>query len=196
MVDGLLRLNLAIAPYDNEHCNCRQYNKQSFAHLSCLHGKTYPCKRTSDVFFSIQRPFGQVNDISTMPKPEQICTIKPYFDMNMRYKAPKSMRLSRRNDISRIFHQASRANDGVITLYALRNELNHSRLGVGVSKRHGNAVCRNRIKRLCREAFRLSRPELPNGFDFMVVPRVGAEFTLEKLKSSIKSLSKRLADNS
>jgi ribonuclease P protein component len=40
-----------------------------------------------------------------------------------------------------------------IALYALRDE-NGSRLGITASKRVGNAVTRNRIKRHCREAFR------------------------------------------
>jgi len=49
-----------------------------------------------------------------------------------------------------------------------------SRLGVTVSKRVGNSVIRNRIKRRIREWFRHAREELPNGSDIVVVARRAA----------------------
>lgn len=80
-------------------------------------------------------------------------------------------------------------------LIALRNPANGRsiRLGVAVSKRHGNAVRRNRIKRLSREAFRLMRPELPEGFDFVMVPRVGSDPDLPELKDSLAKLAGKIA---
>jgi ribonuclease P protein component len=56
-------------------------------------------------------------------------------------------------------------------LYARPNELDVSRLGVTTTRRLGNAVVRNRARRLVREAYRKHQEALPGGFDFVVVVR-------------------------
>ncbi len=50
-----------------------------------------------------------------------------------------------------------------------------ARFGVVVTRKVGNAVVRNRIKRLCREAFRRWDNLVPSGVDLVVIARNGAD---------------------
>jgi len=61
------------------------------------------------------------------------------------------------------------------------------RLGVTVSRKIGDAVRRNRVKRLVREFFRLHRSELQPAHDLLVIARAGAE------KLSFKDVESELA---
>lgn len=49
-----------------------------------------------------------------------------------------------------------------------------TRVGVSVSRRVGNAVMRNRVKRRIREVVRLSYPALPTGWDLLFIARPSA----------------------
>lgn len=50
----------------------------------------------------------------------------------------------------------------------------HVRLGVTVSRRVGNAVVRNRVKRLIRESFRQNKEQICAGLDLVIVARPSA----------------------
>jgi len=56
-------------------------------------------------------------------------------------------------------------------LFAVPNGREDSRLGVTATKKLGNAVRRNRARRIVREAFRRVRPQLAGGYDYVVVAR-------------------------
>jgi len=90
-----------------------------------------------------------------------------------RYKFPRDAHIRSSADFDRIFAARNRAGDGIVSLYALPNQLSLTRLGIAVGSKYGNAVQRNRIKRRIREAFRLVRHELPLGLDLIVMPRTG-----------------------
>lgn len=50
-----------------------------------------------------------------------------------------------------------------------------ARLGVVATRKVGDATMRNRIKRVCRECFRLWPSFVPDGIDLVVIARSGAD---------------------
>lgn len=68
-----------------------------------------------------------------------------------------------------------------------------TRLGLIVGRKCGNAVERNRLKRLIREAFRLEQRRFPDGLDVLVAPRPGLRLTLPEIRASLARLVGRLA---
>lgn len=89
--------------------------------------------------------------------------------------------------------QGVRLGDQHLLMYAAANGLAWTRLGLAVGKRHGNAIRRNRLKRICREAFRRIRLNLPAGLDLVLVPRAGEEPGAPELRASLLRLCGKAA---
>ncbi len=107
---------------------------------------------------------------------------------------PSSHRVLKGSDFSRILSRGKSRRDAWLRVAACPNGLPHPRLGLAVSRRVGNAVRRNRVKRLLREAFRLHRERLPAGFDLVVTPQPGeAPWTLAQAARSLLSLASEAA---
>ena len=81
----------------------------------------------------------------------------------------KEKRLVSNSQFQDVLARGRRLSDGRLILCIAENNRGHSRLGVSVGKSQGNAVIRNRLKRLVREAFRQSQKQIPAGFDYVVM---------------------------
>jgi ribonuclease P protein component len=87
----------------------------------------------------------------------------------------RSLRLVLSAEFKHVFANPCKAGGRFLTLLAKRNELDHPRLGLAISRKHvKTAVGRNRIKRQTRESFRLYQDIIGN-FDVVVMAKPGVD---------------------
>jgi ribonuclease P protein component len=96
-------------------------------------------------------------------------------------------------DFRRVYEARRSVADSRLIIYACFNHLPHTRIGFSVSRKVGNAVRRNRLRRLYREAFRLTKTDLPKSLDLVLIPRGADEPSLVDLKRSLLHLANQLA---
>ncbi|HUY91894.1 MAG TPA: ribonuclease P protein component [Pirellulales bacterium] len=112
--------------------------------------------------------------------------------MRTGFAFPPECRIRRGADFQRAYRRRCVASNELIVVHGCENGLDHPRLGLSVSRKVGGAVVRNRWKRLLREAFRLSRHELPRGVDLVIVPRKDVEPELTRLLASLSDLARQV----
>jgi ribonuclease P protein component len=101
--------------------------------------------------------------------------------------------LRRPADFQRVYDRRRSVSDAWLIVYACENGLDHLRLGRSVSRKFGPAPKRNRLRRLYREAFRLTRAQMPTGMDLVLIPRKGEVPTLRELQESLQNLVRAAA---
>ncbi|MBL8733496.1 MAG: ribonuclease P protein component [Planctomycetes bacterium] len=106
-----------------------------------------------------------------------------------------AQRLKSQPEFRAVYQRGQRAGGRWLTVVVLPRRgggPEASRLGVSVSKDHGGAVRRNKLKRLLREAFRHERQQLPFALDVVLIPRQRADdFPLAELRRELVPLIQR-----
>ena len=89
---------------------------------------------------------------------------------------PRIRRLRKRTEFQAVYHGGVRLGCRLFTLFALATRsVLPGRVGLTVTRKIGNAVTRNRCKRLLREAMRRHWSLLPAGVDLVLHARHGLE---------------------
>ena len=89
----------------------------------------------------------------------------------------KTLSIKRNNDFLRIYRRGKSVADAHVICYVFPNRQGKVRLGLTTSKKIGNAVRRNRARRVLRAAFREVYPMIKPGFDIILVARTKTTFT-------------------
>ena len=82
-----------------------------------------------------------------------------------------TLTLNRNADFQRLYKQGAFCSLGSALLYAMPNQLPYNRLGITAGKKVGNAVKRNRAKRIIRAAYTEAERLAPVGIDLVIVAR-------------------------
>jgi ribonuclease P protein component len=115
----------------------------------------------------------------------------PFPVTNLRFQ--KHQHLRKPAEFERVYGGKRRGGDARLLVYATANGSAVTRIGLSVSRRHGGSVQRQRIKRLLREAFRLSQHELPSGLDLVLIPKPETTCTVEDYRASLRTVVEKLA---
>jgi len=99
----------------------------------------------------------------------------------------KKLRLRNRADFSRVYrHGRSFANHQFVVYWFHKKEIEQFRMGVSVSKKVGNAVVRNRMRRVVKEIVRHHAGEIVPHIDMVLIVRKGAlSLQYKELEKSI-----------
>ena len=101
----------------------------------------------------------------------------------------KYYRLKKQADFQRLFHKGKRAFSPSLTMiYRLADKMI---MGISIGKKHGKSVQRNRIKRLLREAFRLTQSEMKGTYAIILIPKVSDEYSFATFQRQIQCMIKK-----
>ncbi len=102
-------------------------------------------------------------------------------------------RLKENRDFRRVFQRGKSVATAKLVLYCFENRTNTFRIGFSISKKVGNAVVRNRLKRLLRACFQKHLEHLANlPYDMVVVCRkTAAEANFSELENDVLKLLRR-----
>ncbi len=92
--------------------------------------------------------------------------------------------LKKNYEFAKVFNKGSFYVGRHIIVYVLPNKQSFNRIGISVSKKAGNAVLRNRKKRLIRESYRHYEDCILKGFDLVIAAR--AEESVPKYTALLK----------
>lgn len=84
----------------------------------------------------------------------------------------KTVTLKKNFEFKRVYKYGRSIVNRYIVVYYMKNKKNYNRIGITVSKKVGNSVTRNRVRRLIKESLLQIEENLVNGYDIVIIARV------------------------
>ena len=103
----------------------------------------------------------------------------------------KHQRIKKNKEFQRIFKKGKSFANRQFIVYVWKSDQPEFRLGLSVSKKVGNAVTRNRIKRYIRQAFLECKEDLMQTADYVIIARQqAADLDYHESKKSLEHVLK------
>jgi ribonuclease P protein component len=120
-------------------------------------------------------------DFFCFEKPKKFCILK---DFSMKY-----IRLKKQTDFQKLFQKGKRAHAPSLTIVYRPAE--KMTMGISIGKKHGKSVVRNRVKRLLREAFRLTQGEMQGKYSIVLIPKVSQQYAFDTFQRHLVWIIKK-----
>ncbi len=104
----------------------------------------------------------------------RVARVSPSDPVRPDQRFPRQSRLTARAQFLHVYDKGRRVSSPSFLIFGLPNDVELSRLGITVTRRVGNAVRRNRIKRRLRDIFRRHRLAIPKSMDLVINARSAA----------------------
>ncbi len=100
-------------------------------------------------------------------------------------------RLKSNRDFRNVYDKGKSFANRYLVIFFVKNNLDNNRVGVSVTKKLGNSVVRNKIRRRIKESYRLNCDKVRQGYDIVFLSRVNAKNTnYKEIESALLHLIK------
>jgi ribonuclease P protein component len=115
-------------------------------------------------------------------------------EFNGAFKVQKNYRLAKREDFNKVYRFGqSAANRQFVVYYKPQPDVEHFKLGISVSKKIGNAVVRNRMRRVIKEIVRHLASRIKYQVQIIIIVRNPAvTMNYQSLEKSIIHIMKKV----
>ena len=99
--------------------------------------------------------------------------------------------LKKSKDFQNVYNKGNSYANRLLVMYVLENHTDKNRLGISVSKKVGNSVSRNRIKRLIKENYRLLEKDIKENNSLVILWKKSVdkeEADFYKIKEDMKQI--------
>ena len=100
--------------------------------------------------------------------------------INFLHNQKVDKRLKKQKDFDLVFRKGKRIYTNSLTLIYLKN--NNFKFGISLSKKHGKAIIRNRIKRILRSIIRQSLVDIKENYYIIVLPKISENYIFDNLQ--------------
>jgi len=98
----------------------------------------------------------------------------------------KTNRLRKNEDFKKVYKYGKSYYNRNLIMYIRKNDLEYSRIGFTVTKKIGNSVVRNKIRRRIKEIVRKNLGNIMDGYDIILIPKKNViDISFQELESAI-----------